>query len=415
MSQSADPKSFQDTFDSPEGLADRIAEILECPITIEDANHRIISYSRHDKNVDDARVSTIIRRSVPEDVITSLWENGVMTRLFESSDPVFVPAIEKVGLGNRVAIAVHKHHEVLGFIWAQTNDTTITSDKLSLMKDAAKLVKNQLHQHHLKKKKTEADYHEFFWQLLAGHLQQPNEINRQARRFGLEIGDFFSIAIIEFDDDVTQTIEKHAYYLTETFHQPYVVCRIFDQNQLIILVNLESVPNPRKKLHTFVEDFKGKLTNRLNISLPKGAFGLVYSSPVYIKDSYRQAISVLELKEQFSSALQHVSGYYELGVYQFLHELSAIRNRDNYRNDALDRLKNYDRKNRSDMVASLHAYLACDSNVYNAAKKMHVHANTLNYRLKRITDIGEINLKDPNQKMTLYLDILIERMEQDDL
>ncbi len=162
MSHSADyPKAFQDTFDSPEGLADRIAEILECPITIEDANHRIISYSKHDKNVDEARIATIIQRSVPENVITCLWESGVMAWLFESSEPVFVPAIEKVGLGNRIAIAVHKHQEVLGFIWAQTYDTTITNERLSLMKDAAKLVKNQLHQHHLKKE-SEASYQEFF-------------------------------------------------------------------------------------------------------------------------------------------------------------------------------------------------------------------------------------------------------------
>ncbi len=168
-------------------------------------------------------------------------------------------------------------------------------------------------------------------------------------------------------------------------------------------------------MKAFVQDFITKLAERIGIDYAKGAFGLVYSSPVNMKDSYREAVNVLELKDQFPSALQHVHGYHELGIYQFLHELKAIRKRDNYRNDALERLKAYDKKNRSDLVASLHAYLACDSNVYNAAKRMHVHANTLNYRLKRITDIGEINLKDPNQKITIYLDILIECMEHGDL
>ena len=35
--------------------------------------------------------------------------------------------------------------------------------------------------------------------------------------------------------------------------------------------------------------------------------------------------------------------------------------------------------------------------------------NTLNYRLKRITEIGEVNFKDPNQKMMLYLDLKLEK------
>ncbi|GAA0439978.1 sporulation transcriptional activator AdeR [Lentibacillus halophilus] len=411
MSHSIDHQNhFYDTFDSPEGLADRIADILGCPVTIEDVNHRIISYSKHEENVDDARVATIIRRSVPENVINGLWESGVMTRLFESSEPVIVPKIDKVGLGNRIAISVHKHREVLGFIWAQINEATITDDKLSLMKDAAKLVKNQLHQHHLKNKKTEESYQNFFRQLLSGHIQQSAEIQRQASRFGLKFGNYHAIAIIEFDSDISQTIEKHAFYLTETFQQPYTVCRLFDQNQLIILLSLET--HAREALKTFVQNFTKKMHERLNIHHVKGGFGQVYTTPESMKDSYRQAVNVLELKEHFPSTLHDVHGYYELGVYQFLYELRAIRNRDNYQNDALERLKDYDKKNGSDLVATLHAYLACDGNVYNAAKRMHVHTNTLNYRLKRIGTIGEINLKNPNQKMTIYLDILIESIDK---
>ncbi|MFB8735669.1 helix-turn-helix domain-containing protein [Bacillus sp. SL00103] len=39
-----------------------------------------------------------------------------------------------------------------------------------------------------------------------------------------------------------------------------------------------------------------------------------------------------------------------------------------------------------------------------AAKQLNIHINTLNYRLKRITDIAEIDLKNMNEEMTIYLD-----------
>lgn len=75
--------SYKDFIDSPEGLADSIAEILGCPVTIEDANHFIVSYSKHEQNVDHARTATIMRRKVPEHVINGLWKHGFMAKLLK--------------------------------------------------------------------------------------------------------------------------------------------------------------------------------------------------------------------------------------------------------------------------------------------------------------------------------------------
>jgi DNA-binding PucR family transcriptional regulator len=56
-------------------------------------------------------------------------------------------------------------------------------------------------------------------------------------------------------------------------------------------------------------------------------------------------------------------------------------------------------------------FLNKDSNVHEAANALNVHTNTLNYRLKRISEIGEVNLRDPNQKITLYLDLKLEKFK----
>lgn len=56
----------------------KISEVLQCPITIEDVNHRLLAYSTHDDRTDQARISTIIGRRVPEKVINSLWKDGTI-------------------------------------------------------------------------------------------------------------------------------------------------------------------------------------------------------------------------------------------------------------------------------------------------------------------------------------------------
>jgi DNA-binding PucR family transcriptional regulator len=75
----------------------------------------------------------------------------------------------------------------------------------------------------------------------------------------------------------------------------------------------------------------------------------------------------------------------------------------------LKKLREYDQKNNTDLVETLEVFLNKDSNVHETSKALNVHTNTLTYRLKRISEIGEVNLKDPNQKMTLFLDLKLEK------
>src|SRR5690554_4351761 len=106
-----------DHFGNLEDLADDISEVLECSVTIEDANHRLVSYSSHISATDPARISTIMGRRVPEKIIQTLWRNGIMQQLMNSENPVRVEAIEEIGLGSRLAIAIRKDNRILGYIW----------------------------------------------------------------------------------------------------------------------------------------------------------------------------------------------------------------------------------------------------------------------------------------------------------
>lgn len=109
-------------FDSADQLADWIGEIFECPITIEDSNHHVVSYSKHKENIDEARIGTIMNRKVPDKVISELWKKGVMSKLIDCDNAVVIPKIKEIGLGNRVAISIRQKNEILGFIWAHTGE-----------------------------------------------------------------------------------------------------------------------------------------------------------------------------------------------------------------------------------------------------------------------------------------------------
>lgn len=87
-------------------------------MTIEDAHSRVLAYSSRQDVTDPARVSTIVGRRVPEAVLASLRSRGVFRRLARSSEPFFVPADPDGTALPRLVVPVRAGGEWLGSIWA---------------------------------------------------------------------------------------------------------------------------------------------------------------------------------------------------------------------------------------------------------------------------------------------------------
>jgi hypothetical protein len=71
-------------------LADAAA-VIDAPVTIEDANSRVLAYSARQDRTDPARVSTIMGRRVPDDVLARFRSRGVFRELSRGRTTVFVP------------------------------------------------------------------------------------------------------------------------------------------------------------------------------------------------------------------------------------------------------------------------------------------------------------------------------------
>ncbi len=78
---------------------------------------------------------------------------------------------------------------------------------------------------------------------------------------------------------------------------------------------------------------------------------------------------------------------------------------------AIARLMEYDERNNAGLVETLEAWLDALGDVTKAASDLFIHPNTLRYRLKRVTEVGEIDLTDPEQRFAamLHLRILAPR------
>ncbi len=105
-----------------------------------------------------------------------------------------------------------------------------------------------------------------------------------------------------------------------------------------------------------------------------------------------------------------VAVYPDLGVYALLH---AGADRDSFVEFAeslIEPLQAYDRKHKTDLLATLQLYFEVGENVKEAAERLSVHRHTIFYRLNQISQILKIDLKTPKGQLSLRAALAIRQM-----
>lgn len=84
----------------------------------------------------------------------------------------------------------------------------------------------------------------------------------------------------------------------------------------------------------------------------------------------------------------------DLGVYRLLLTLGNTKELREFYNEVLGRLLEHDSKNGGELLQTLECYFKCHGSPTEMAEKMHLHRNTLLYRLRRIEEILGVKLQD---------------------
>jgi GAF domain-containing protein len=139
------------------------------------------------------------------------------------------------------------------------------------------------------------------------------------------------------------------------------------------------------------------------------------SSPCVGVDAYAtgfeealQAVSAAPVVQEHAAAVT----FDDLGPYKYLLRVSQeglVRDRHA---DALRRLLEYDRSRQSQLVRTLEEYLRQRGNVSATAQALYVHANTLRQRLRRITELTELDVRTDDW---LMIEIALKLLRLEDV
>lgn len=403
--------SFDRFFDSMESLADTISESLQSQVTIEDSNHHVIGYSSHQFESDPARISTIIGKKVPNAVIIGLRKKGVMHDLENSVHPIRIPAVLEVGLGPRLAICIKHQKEILGYIWVVDTGNLAEGHAESIVEKAAGIASRYLLKQRGWRMKQEKTQEDFFWKLLTSHYDTELNIKQDAEAWSILLPESYYISVFESDKGIDEHFVLRFQQAMATQTGLRLLFQTAEQNRLIILFSSIFPAQGTDVLSSFMHKLMKDMHASEGCLLVAGC-SLHYEGYTSAAIAYREAVSILELKKLLPFHARDLLLYEDIGFWAYLPLIIEQKRSRTRKSPLLYPLKEHDREHKSDFVQTVAVYLSLNSNLKESAAYLHIHTNTLMYRLNRIAEITGKSLKDTAYRTSIYLDILTEETGQ---
>jgi DNA-binding PucR family transcriptional regulator len=393
------------------GLAQRVAALTGGLVSIEDDQSRLLAYSATDGAADELRMLSILGREGPAEHLRRLRELGVFDRLRKSSAVVEVPADAELGWHRRLVVSIQpiggssgRGGGALGTIWIQEGWQPLGRDAPSLLEGAAAIAARLIHRAR-NAPTQEALQIQRLLGIRGGGVDIPSLVSALALpTSGPSAVIGLAPADIAVAGGATGTMPvgeiAAALRLLSGAYARDALVTSTDERMYVL------IPRARSSgLATWVAGVLDRLTTRFETPL-RAAIAAPVDSLGDVPAARAEVDRVLDRP----AGTERVTTLTQSRTPVLLGEIAElIGARPELRDPRLQKLIDYDRGRGASLVESIAQYLLRFGDVRRAADELHIHPNTLRYRLRRAEELLGISLDDPDGRLLLQVQLLVQR------
>jgi hypothetical protein len=380
-------------------LADAVASVVDAPVTIEDTNSRVLAYSARQDLTDPARVSTIMGRRIPDDVLARFRSRGVFRELSRGRQTIFVPA-QRDGTLPRLIVPIRMGGELLGSMWAVVSGP-VSEERAAAFADAAPVVAL-----HLLRRRAHADAQRRASAELLRAVLQGKASPRMAMA-ELDLTDEpHRVVVVDTTGKDSPATEGLRLALLERISQGFGRRPVATEmaGLLYALVPDGQGAGGWAELRAALAELPGSGKQ----PAPRVAAG----SPREIADlatSRAEAEETLGLlRAQLLAA--RVASFDEVWTALTLHRGATAAMRAHVTDlGPMAALRAHDEANTTEYVDTLYEWLRHPGDPRAAAAALRIHPNTLRYRLRRLLELVPLDLDDPDARLALLTQLVALR------
>lgn len=376
-------------------LADATAHACGAPVTIEDPASQVLAFSREGQDVDPVRVATILGRRVPGRWASALRQQAELDGVLAGEEPA---VIDLPGMAPRRLIAIRSGGVLLGSIWL-AGPTDDSAD--DVLREAAAVAALQLLRRRAERELEHAVRSAAVAELLlTGRLPARTE-----EETGLRAGDAFAVLAVAVDGTGTdgdaaahdQLADLLAAHL-RAFRRRSVHGVLDGRGYVVVACD---GAEERDLLLRRVEDGLTRARRTIGAQARAG-LGAIAPQPAALPDARATADRALALGD----AGRAVTTFDEIRAAALTEDTERfVAGWREGRSPQLEALLEHDRLHGTELTETVRLVLELFGDTSTAARRLHVHANTVRYRLRQASELTGVRLGDGTARLALELEL----------
>jgi DNA-binding PucR family transcriptional regulator len=373
-------------------LAQSIADRIHGMVSIEDAQSHVLAYSASNDEADELRRLSILGRAGPPEHLRWIAQWGIFDRLRAGADVVAVDERPELGLRPRLAIGIHRQGTpgFDGTIWVQQGSRPLADDADEVLRGAAVLAARIM-----TRLAARPSAHLLAVQQLLGLADaDQTDVTTLARELGVPLDG--RAAVIGFVAGGAHARMADVLALSASAFRPDAQVAANGPRVYVVLPD----SGRTAAVVSWIRGTIGALRTELGLDLRA-----VIAAPVAGLADVAGARR--DIDRVFDSAARHpvfgqVTTLAEARTTVLLDEIvTLVAAEPRLVDPRVRRLRDAEPV----LAETLRAYLDSFGDVAAAAATLHVHPNTVRYRVRRLEQVLSTSLSDPDVRLLLSLSL----------
>lgn len=362
-----------------------IGQAIGLPISIEDKEFRVLAKTR---------VTGKNQQISSRELLGEHSNKGLMESFYSRRETAVYQTVGKNGQPVRRCLTpIIAGKEILGFLAVDLNQTCLSQGQELILRDASVVIALVL----LKQKVSVDNKKQLMKHLLDEWLFSNTMNEEQVLEWTIKLGitlDYpLSLIVLEFEGGRIGPINKCVNELRNAM-PPNGVIGLHENKLVIILGNGEDAQTEKMK-NLLVTLLGQSPSSKWWLTL-----GVKSNSIIETRQNYNNASAANQImkhlnKENTCFDYENLGAYGMLGIEpkRFIWFAKKV----------LGEVIEYDKKHKSELISTLKLYFKCNQNIQAASRQGFVNDGTLKYRLKRIQEIAELDLTNPEVTLQVQL------------
>jgi DNA-binding PucR family transcriptional regulator len=393
----ADPRydSGTDLF----GLAQSVADRVHGMVSIEDEQSHVLAYSASNDEADELRRLSILGRAGPPEHLKWIGQWGIFDALRASGDVVRVAERPELGLRPRLAVGIHqpgldarRASVFAGAIWVQQGSRPLADDAEEVLRGAAVLSARIM-----SRLAARPSTHVLRAQQLLGLAGTGSvDVDAIAGELGIATGGGAAIAaLIGFD-----TPDRHARLadvLALSANAFRADAQVASRGSRIYVLFPQTAK--QSSLISWIRGTISALRSELGLQL-RAVIAAPVAGLAGLAAVRAEVDRVLDSAERHPDSFGQLTSLAEARTTVLLDEIVTMVGADERLVDP--RVRDLQAHN-PDLAQTLGVYLDSFGDIAAAAEQLHIHPNTVRYRVRRIEKLLSTSLANPDVRLLFSL------------